>query len=73
MVFLVMFSYVILNRNVEKWFSRPAEGVRTNLIDTGNGLASEVQGRADALARWLAAMPPAVGDGTGEFRGFVPG
>src|SRR4029077_17763516 len=56
-IFLVMFSYVILNRNVEKWFSRPAEGVRTNLIDTGNGLASEVQGRADALARWLAAMP----------------
>ena len=28
-VFLVMFSYVILNRNVEKWFSRPAEGVRS--------------------------------------------
>jgi len=65
-VFLVMFSYVILNRNVEKWFSRPAEGVRTNLIDTGNGLASEVQGRADALARWLAAMP-AVGDGSANF------
>src|SRR5579863_9839911 len=65
-VFLVMFSYVILNRNVEKWFSRPAEGVRTNLIDTGNGLAAEVQGRADALARWLAAMP-GVGEGTANF------
>src|SRR6266851_212488 len=65
-VFLVMFSYVILNRNVEKWFSRPAEGVRTNLIDTGNGLASEVQGRADALARWLAAAPE-VGEGTANF------
>ncbi|HTD44021.1 MAG TPA: ATP-binding protein [Bryobacteraceae bacterium] len=65
-VFLVMFSYVILNRNVEKWFSRPAEGVRTNLIDTGNGLASEVQGRADALARWLATMP-GVGEGTANF------
>src|SRR5437764_7716148 len=35
-VFLVLFSYVILNRNVEKWFSRPAEGVRFELIDTGN-------------------------------------
>src|SRR5258706_2514739 len=65
-VFLVMFSYVILNRNVEKWFSRPAEGVRTNLIDTGTGLALEVQGRADALTRWLAAMP-GVGNGTANF------
>jgi PAS domain S-box-containing protein len=65
-VFLVMFSYVILNRNVEKWFSRPAEGVRTNLIDTGNGLAAEVQGRADALAGWLALMPD-VGDGAADF------
>src|SRR5689334_18639978 len=43
-VFQVSFSYVILNRNVEKWFSRPAEGVRTNLIDSANGLAGEVQG-----------------------------
>src|SRR5579863_9578085 len=65
-VFLVMFSYVILNRNVEKWFSRPAEGVRTNLIDTGNGLAAEVRGRAEALARWLAEMPE-VEDDTANF------
>src|SRR4051812_38441491 len=65
-VFLVMFSYVILNRNVEKWFSRPAEGVRTNLIDTGNGLTTEVQGRAEALARWLASVPD-VQEGSANF------
>ncbi len=58
-VFQVLFSFYILNRNVEKWFSRPAEGVRTDLIDTGNGLAAEVQGRAEALANWIAAMPGA--------------
>jgi len=56
-VFLALFSYVILNRNVEKWFSRPAEGVRTNLMDSSNALSAEMKGRADALARWLAAMP----------------
>ncbi|MEQ1885030.1 MAG: ATP-binding protein [Bryobacteraceae bacterium] len=56
-VFLALFSYVILNRNVEKWFSRPAEGIRTNLLDSSNALSSEMRGRADALARWLAAMP----------------
>jgi len=56
-VFLVLFSYAILNRNLDKWFSRPAEGVRTNLIDTSGALAGEVKGRAQALANWIAAMP----------------
>jgi two-component system, NtrC family, nitrogen regulation sensor histidine kinase NtrY len=56
-VFLVMFSYVILNRNVEKWFSRPAEGVRTNLVDVSRALKLEVRGRADSLAQWLASRP----------------
>ncbi|HEV2202828.1 MAG TPA: ATP-binding protein [Bryobacteraceae bacterium] len=56
-VFLVMFSYVILNRNVEKWFSRPAEGVRTNLVDVNRALSMEVRGRAEVLAKWLASVP----------------
>ena len=56
-VFLALFSYVILNRNVEKWFSRPAEGVRTNLADASRALSAEVTGRAEALARWLADVP----------------
>jgi PAS domain S-box-containing protein len=56
-VFLVMFSYVILNRNVEKWFSRPAEGVRTNLVDVNRTLTMEVHGRAESLAAWLASRP----------------
>src|SRR5271166_2907608 len=32
-VFLVLFSWGILNRTLAKWFSRPAEGVRIDLID----------------------------------------
>ena len=63
---LVWFSYVVLNRNVEKWFSRPAEGVRTNLLDAEKALASEVNGHATALARWLAALPE-VQAGTANF------
>src|SRR5205814_7962003 len=65
-VFLFLFSYVILNRNVEKWFSRPAEGIRLQLIDTGIALGDEVQGRAQALANWLAALPE-VRQGTADF------
>src|SRR5882724_3116333 len=58
-VFLVLFSYVILNRNIDKWFSRPAEGVRINLIDSGKAFSEEVQDRAQALANWIGALPEA--------------
>ena len=54
---MLAFSYVILNRNVEKWFSRPAEGVRTSLVDSAAALDEEVQDRAQALANWLATLP----------------
>ncbi len=64
--FLVLFSYAILNRNVEKWFSRPAEGIRTDLVDSGRALTAEVQGRADALVRWLADSPGVV-EGSADF------
>jgi two-component system nitrogen regulation sensor histidine kinase NtrY len=65
-VFLALFSYVILNRNVEKWFSRPAEGIRTDLVQSSHALSAEVQGRADALAHWVASMPE-VESGTADF------
>ena len=65
-VFLALFSYVILNRNVEKWFSRPAEGIRTDLVQSNRALSAEVQGRADALTHWIASMPE-VEDGTADF------
>jgi two-component system, NtrC family, nitrogen regulation sensor histidine kinase NtrY len=58
-VFLVLFGYGILNRTLDKWFSRPAEGVRIELIDTAVALGDEVQGRADALAKWISTLPEA--------------
>jgi two-component system, NtrC family, nitrogen regulation sensor histidine kinase NtrY len=65
-VFLALFSYVILNRNVEKWFSRPAEGIRTDLVQSNRALSVEVQGRADALTHWIASLPE-VETGTADF------
>jgi nitrogen fixation/metabolism regulation signal transduction histidine kinase len=64
--FQFVFSYAILNRNLEKWFSRPSEGIRLQLIDTGIAIGDEVQGRAQALANWLATMPE-VREGTANF------
>jgi two-component system nitrogen regulation sensor histidine kinase NtrY len=55
--FLVSFSYGVLNRTVDKWFTRPAEGIKFSLIDTSVALGEEVQNRAQALANWIALMP----------------
>ena len=65
-VFLVAFSWVILNRTIAKWFSRPGEGIRTSLVSTAEALGEEVQGRAQALANWAATLPE-VRSGTADF------
>ena len=57
MAFLVSFSYGVLNRTVDKWFTRPAEGIKFSLIETSVALGEEVQNRAQALANWIALMP----------------
>jgi PAS domain S-box-containing protein len=54
--FLVLWGVSVLNRNLEKWFSRPAENVRLNLAGIGAALARETRDRAHAEARWLAAL-----------------
>jgi two-component system, NtrC family, nitrogen regulation sensor histidine kinase NtrY len=56
-VFLVIFSVGVLNRNIDKWFSRPAEDIRTDLIAVGNSFDIETQGRGQALADWVATLP----------------
>jgi PAS domain S-box-containing protein len=65
-VFLVAFSYTILNRNIEKWFMVPAEGIHLVLDATRDSFTAELQGRAQALANWLAVVPE-VGKGTADF------
>jgi PAS domain S-box-containing protein len=65
-VFLVLFSYAVLNRNLDKWFSAPVEGMNIQLRDAAVGLGDEVQSRADALAHWLAVVPE-VRNGTADF------
>ena len=65
--FLVSFSYGVLNRTVDKWFTRPAEGIKFSLIDTSVALGEEVQNRAQALANWIALIK-----GFGPERLIVP-
>jgi two-component system, NtrC family, nitrogen regulation sensor histidine kinase NtrY len=53
-MFLVLWSVEVLNRNLDKWFSRPAQSIRLNLADIAATLEKETQQRAAALALWLA-------------------
>ena len=66
-IFLVAFSYLILNRNIEKWFMRPVEGIKTELEETASSFNLEVQGRADALTKWLVTRAD-VRQGTANFK-----
>lgn len=55
--FLVLFSYYVLHRNLEKWFSRPGENVTTALVELSEALDRETQNRGEAITGWLSAMP----------------
>lgn len=54
-VFLVLWSVEVLNRNLDKWFSRPAENIRINLEEIGKSLESETRHKGRALANWVAS------------------
>lgn len=65
-IFLVMFGYGVMNRNLAKWFSRPAENIKDELVDAAKALRSEFETRVNAQARWMAGLPQtysAVGGG----------
>jgi PAS domain S-box-containing protein len=53
-MFLMLWSVEVLNRNLDKWFSRPAQNVRLSLENIGTTLEKETHQRAAALALWLA-------------------
>lgn len=57
-LFLVIFSVFVLNRNLDKWFSGPAESMTGDLIDVGKALEQETRNRLTAQAHWLASLPP---------------
>jgi two-component system nitrogen regulation sensor histidine kinase NtrY len=58
-IFLVLFGYGVMNRNLLKWFSRPGEGVNLELAKAAKGIRAEFESRVNAQARWLAGVPQA--------------
>ncbi len=55
--FMVLFSISVLNRNLDKWFSRPAEQIQLDLVQISESLRRVVRENARAHAEWLAARP----------------
>ncbi len=55
--FLVIWSVSVLNRTLDKWFTRPAENISLNLQDVGRALENETRSKAEVHARWIASLP----------------
>ena len=56
-IFLVLWSVSVLNRNLESWFSRPARNINIDLSQVGTALEREVRDKLTAQAHWLASQP----------------
>jgi two-component system nitrogen regulation sensor histidine kinase NtrY len=67
-IFLVLWSVSVLNLNLDKWFSRPAQKINTDLIQVANALNQEVQDKLTAQAHWLASQ--SVGQNAGFYERF---
>jgi two-component system nitrogen regulation sensor histidine kinase NtrY len=60
--FLVLWSVSVLNRNLDKWFSRPATTVNIDLVQIAAAINQEEREKLIAQAHWLAAQPPQSAD-----------
>ena len=56
-LFLVLFSYEVLNRNIDKWFSQPAEASHQTFVQISETLENELRDETELQAALLAAQP----------------
>ncbi len=56
LLFMVMWNVSVLTYNMDKWFSRPAEHIRLDLIEVGASVMRDAAERANAQANWLALV-----------------
>ena len=56
-LFLVLFSYEVLNRNLDKWFSQPSESSHESFLQISAVLQNELRDEAELQATLLASEP----------------
>ena len=57
-LFLFLFAYGLMNRSIDKWFSRPVEEVRQDTARVGSLLSNYALDNAKAEATAIAEAPP---------------
>src|SRR5260370_30363536 len=55
--FLVFFSYMVLNRHLDKWFDRPGDQVRLNYIKIGEAFHQQLGEKLQLQAALIAGRP----------------
>ncbi|MFN0166033.1 MAG: ATP-binding protein [Bryobacteraceae bacterium] len=55
--FLVVFSYALLNRNLEKWFARPGEQLKIDYIAVAKAIDGQMKDKLSLTARLLGQRP----------------
>lgn len=56
-LFSVLFSVYVLNRTLDKWFSRPAHNIQSNVAELEKSYRFEAQRRAQIETDWIALLP----------------
>lgn len=56
-LFSLLFSINVLNRNLSKWFSQPSEKLQRSLENLSKTFRSETEARVRAEADWLSLRP----------------
>jgi two-component system, NtrC family, nitrogen regulation sensor histidine kinase NtrY len=56
-LFLLFFSVGVLNINLRRWFTQPAERIKMNYIEIDRAITRENQSKAEALAMWAHSSP----------------
>lgn len=64
--FFALFSVFVLNRQLDKWFSRPAMSARTTLVGISMALERSAAGKAKAQAELLAGQPEVMAYAQGD-------
>lgn len=56
-LFYVLFSVYVLNRTLDKWFSRPVQDIQLKVQELDASYKKEAQGRVQAEADWIGLLP----------------
>jgi hypothetical protein len=72
-IFLFLFAYGLMNRSIDKWFSRPVQEVQEDTTAVANLLTEYVANDARSEAHSIAVSPDVQhAFATGDFTGLLP-